>query len=247
MKTILTALAAASALSFAAPASASPEKDDAAQSAELRSQLEDGISSGKIEPYEANPLRKSLRKLTALETRFAADGVTDKESGTLRKRSAELRRQIGKAARTDVREDRRADAEDRRARRAASDERRAAKAEDRQARRAASAERRSREAATDDRQRLAADEKSERRAAADERQDAAAVAVSTARFDGPSPADRFAGDVRIGQAASPRMVAVPERYRDEFRDTDQFYYLYDDKRIYRMDRVTGLVLALLDT
>jgi hypothetical protein len=247
MKMIIAALAAVFLLSLAGPASASPDKDDASQSAALRSQLEDGISSGKIEPYEANPLRKRLRKLASLETRIAADGVTAKESGTLRKRSAELRRQIGKAARTDVRRDRRADAEDRRARRAASDERHAAAAEDRQASRAAAEEKRNRHAAAAQRDQLAADQKQERHAAADERQDAAASAVSTSRFDGPSPADRFPGDVRVGQGASPRMVDLPERYRDEFRDTDQFYYRYDDKRIYRFDRGTNLVVALLDT
>jgi hypothetical protein len=69
---------------------------------------------------------------------------------------------------------------------------------------------------------------------------------ASARFDRPNRGDRFAGDARIGQPYSARMIAVPARYREEFRDNDQVYYRYDDDRIYQVDRVTGVILRLLD-
>ena len=56
--------------------------------------------------------------------------------------------------------------------------------------------------------------------------------------------DRFAGDVRVGQRFSDRMVAVPARYRDRYKDSDASYYRYDDDRIYQIDRTTGLILAM---
>lgn len=56
--------------------------------------------------------------------------------------------------------------------------------------------------------------------------------------------DRFAGDVRVGQRFSNRMVAVPAQYRDRYRDSDASYYRYDDDRIYQIDRTTGLILAM---
>ncbi len=70
--------------------------------------------------------------------------------------------------------------------------------------------------------------------------------ASNPRFDRPNRGDRFAGDVGIGDAYSPRMVALPARYRDEFRDGDEYYYRYDDNRIYQVDLVTGTILRLLD-
>jgi hypothetical protein len=70
--------------------------------------------------------------------------------------------------------------------------------------------------------------------------------ASNPRFDRPNRGDRFAGDVGIGDSYSARMGAVPARYRDEFRDGDEYYYRYDDNRIYQVDRVTGTILRLLD-
>ena len=247
MKLMLMTMAAASALSLAPPALASPPSEKASDSSELRAELEAGVSSGDIERYEANPLRKSLRKLVSLETKLAADGLTDKENATLRKQSAKLRQQISKVRHSDVREDRRAKADERRVRRATADARRSADSDDREASRAAKAERRSREAAADERRQGASDEKREQRAASDDRRDVAERAVSTTRFDGPTPGDRFPGDVRVGQGVSSRMVAVAEGHRDEFRDTDEYYYRSDDRRIYRLDRKSNLVVGLLDT
>ncbi len=56
--------------------------------------------------------------------------------------------------------------------------------------------------------------------------------------------DRFAGDVRVGQRLSDRMVAMPARYRERYRDSNASYYRYDDDRIYQIDRATGLILAM---
>jgi hypothetical protein len=66
------------------------------------------------------------------------------------------------------------------------------------------------------------------------------------RFDRANRGDRFAGDVRVGQAASMRMTELPEQYRARFADDERVYYRYDDHRIYQVDRRDGLVLGLLD-
>jgi len=58
--------------------------------------------------------------------------------------------------------------------------------------------------------------------------------------------DRFAGDLRVGQHFSDRQVALPMQYRDRYRDSDAAYYRYDDDRIYQIDRVTGVILAMFD-
>ena len=247
MKMIFITMAAVSALSVAAPALAAPWNGNKSNTSELRMEIDAGVASGAISRNEASPLRASLRRLIALETRLRSDGFTGRENASLRQQSARLRQQINMASRTDVRGDRRAAAEDRRDRRAAADQRRVAAAEDRQASRAAAEDGRTRRAAADDRRTVAADERRERRAASEERRDVAARAASLGRFEGPSPGDRFAGDARVGQGASTRMVALPERYRDEFRDTAEFYYRYDDRRIYRFDRRSNLIVGLLDT
>jgi hypothetical protein len=62
----------------------------------------------------------------------------------------------------------------------------------------------------------------------------------------PNRGDRFAGDARIGQRTTYRMAGMPQQYREQFRDDDQVYYRYDDRRIYQVDRRTNLIVGLLD-
>ena len=66
------------------------------------------------------------------------------------------------------------------------------------------------------------------------------------RFDRPNRGDRFAGDARVGHHTTFRMLALPEQYRDQFRDNDEVYYRYDDSRIYRINRRTDMILGLFD-
>jgi hypothetical protein len=70
--------------------------------------------------------------------------------------------------------------------------------------------------------------------------------VPDARFAGLQPGDRFSGDARIGQRATPRIVSMPVQYRGEYIDTDQIYYGYDNGRVYQIDRRSEVILALLD-
>ena len=58
--------------------------------------------------------------------------------------------------------------------------------------------------------------------------------------------DRFAGDLRVGQHFSARQVALPMEYRDRYRDSESSYYRYDDRRVYQIDRVSGLIMAMFD-
>ena len=66
------------------------------------------------------------------------------------------------------------------------------------------------------------------------------------RFAAAIGGDRFAGDARVGQRASRRMVAVPDQYRGDFRDTDEVYYRYDSERVYEINRNSGLIVRLFD-
>lgn len=58
--------------------------------------------------------------------------------------------------------------------------------------------------------------------------------------------DRFAGDLRVGQHFSARQVALPMEYRDRYKDSDASYYRYDNRRVYQIDRVSGLIMAMFD-
>ncbi len=58
--------------------------------------------------------------------------------------------------------------------------------------------------------------------------------------------DRFAGDTRIGQHATARIVNLPSQYRNDYVDNEQVYYGYDNGRIYQIDRQSQMILALLD-
>jgi cold shock CspA family protein len=70
--------------------------------------------------------------------------------------------------------------------------------------------------------------------------------IPDARFAGLHPGDRFSGDARIGQHVTARIGDMPVQYRSDYVDTDQFYYGYDDGRVYQIDRKTRIILALLD-
>jgi hypothetical protein len=70
--------------------------------------------------------------------------------------------------------------------------------------------------------------------------------VPDARFAGLRPGDRFNGDARVGQHATPRMVNLPAEYRAEYVDDARIYYGYDNGRIYQIDRQSQMILALLD-
>jgi len=66
------------------------------------------------------------------------------------------------------------------------------------------------------------------------------------RFGQPNRGDRFSGDGRGGYPSTARMIAMPDRYREAFRDTDDVYYRYDAGRIFRINRATNMVIALFD-
>lgn len=58
--------------------------------------------------------------------------------------------------------------------------------------------------------------------------------------------DRFAGDLRVGQHFSARQVALPMEYRERYKDSESSFYRYDDRRVYQIDRVSGLIMAMFD-
>jgi hypothetical protein len=50
----------------------------------------------------------------------------------------------------------------------------------------------------------------------------------------------------VGQRATARIVSMPIQYRNEYVDSDRFYYGYDEGRVYQIDRQSQMILALLD-
>ena len=233
MKTIFMTMAAISALSIAAPASAQPAKGHETRSEELRMQIDAGIESGAISRAETTSLRAGLRQLMALEQQFSTNGISGREHASLQQRSAALRQQInmaeragGNRFRTSARDTNAGNMGGR-----GGNERRAAW-----------------EARYDQEHRASWEARydSERQAAWQGRFTQDGTSSPNARFDRPNRGDRFAGDVRVGQRHSARMVDLPAEYIMEYRANDQVYYGYDDGRIYKVARGTGLILGMFD-
>lgn len=216
MRTTFMTMAALAALSVAAPSAAQPGSGHRTGSGELQMQLDAGIRSGAITPNEATALRVDLRQLVQLEQRFSPNGISGREHAMLQRQGNALRQRISLA------------------------ERSGAVRSDRD--RAAWVERYDREHRADWESRYVRD----RDAAWASRDGRDERFGSNARFDRPNRGDRFAGDARIGQRTTVRMAALPTQYREQFRDNDDVYYRSDDRRIYQIDRRTGLILGLLD-
>jgi hypothetical protein len=218
MKITFLAMTAVAALSAAAPAAAKDWQDNPSQSAALRMQIDEGVRSGAISSRDTPALRDGLRELVMMERQFSLGGITRREGTILQQRGSELGRQIELAERGGGYQ-------------VAGDGGRAAW-EGRYDR--------------DHRAAWEARYLSDRSAQADSSFGREPSSASNDRFDRPNRGDRFAGDVRVGQHFSSRMGPVPVEYRTDYQDNPQVYYGYDNQRIYRVDRRTGLILGLID-
>jgi hypothetical protein len=224
MKIIFLTMAAA--ISVATPATAQSWQGQRSQSIELQTQIDAGVRSGTISRSELPALRDSLRQLTMLERQLGIGGLTGREHATLQQRGNVLRQQISFASQTRGRFENRFDSDA-----GFQNEGRAGW-----------------EARYDSEHRAAWDDRyiSDRNAAWDSGRRGDSRFAADSRFEASNRGDRFAGDVRIGQRASRRMVALPDLYRGEFRDSDQVYYRYDSERVYEIDRNNGLIVRLFD-
>lgn len=223
-------LTTAAILCAAAPAAAQPWQSRQGQSIELQTRLDSGVRDGTISQRELLPLRESLRQLTMLERQLGIGGLTGREHATLQQRSEALRQQIDFAARS------------RGAGRFESGGRFANDLGFQNEGRAGW------EARYDSEHRAAWDARynDERSAAWDSGRRGDSRFGASSRFESSNRGDRFAGDARVGQRASRRMVEMPDQYRNEFRDSDDVYYRYDSDRAYEIDRHSGLILRLFD-
>jgi hypothetical protein len=218
MKFVFLTMAATAALSVAAPAAAQSWHADSNQSAALQMQIDDGVRSGAISRRDIPALRDGLRQLVAMERQFGANGINAREDAILHQRVVALGEQIDSATQGRGYENARGDS------RAAWE-------------------------ARYDRDHRAAWEAryvTERSAEYDGGYSRASRPAFNDRFNAPNRGDRFVGDVRVGQRFSSRMTAMPAEYRTDYRDDAQVYYGYDNQRVYRVDRSTGLILGLLD-
>ncbi|MFL6856327.1 MAG: hypothetical protein ACJ8EB_00300 [Allosphingosinicella sp.] len=218
MKFTFLTMAATAALSVAAPAAAQSWHEDSNQSAALQTQIDDGVRSGAIARRDIPALRDGLRQLVAMERQFGAGGINAREDAILHERVVALGEQIDSATQS-------------RGYRNSSGDSRAAW-----------------EARYDRDHRAAWEARyvTERSAEYDGGYSRAPRPAFNDRFNGPNRGDRFAGDVRVGQRFSSRMTAIPAEYRTDYQDNAQVYYGYDNQRVYRVDRRTGLILGLLD-
>lgn len=218
MKITFLAMTAIAALSAAAPAAAQGWQDNAGQSTALRMQLDEGVRTGAISRRDTPALRDGLRELVVMERQFSLGGITRREGAILQQRGAELGRQIDLAERSG-------------GYRVANDDSRGAW-----------------EARYDREHRAAWETRylSDRAAQYDGGFSRDPGSASNDRFDRPNRGDRFAGDVRVGQHVSSRMGPVPVEYRVDYQDNPQVYYGYDNQRVYRVDRRSGLILGLID-
>ncbi|HEX8379440.1 MAG TPA: hypothetical protein VF619_02685, partial [Allosphingosinicella sp.] len=109
-KTLLIALAATSAITVAAPASAQSggyggngygaNSNVEMRSDQLQMRLQAGVRSGAITRAEAMPLREQLRQLTRLEAVYAQGGISGRERADLQHRINSLRQGIRMAERS---------------------------------------------------------------------------------------------------------------------------------------------------
>ena len=210
------------ALLAAAPAAAQPWQGQRTQSAALQIQIDAGVRSGSISQRELVPLRESLRLLAMRERQFSPGGISGRENAVLQQEGNSLRQQIAFASsqRGYGNGNGRYDTDQRAGWEARYD--------------------REHRAAWDERYMRDRDSAWEDRDGRDDRYG------SNSRFELSSRGDRFAGDARVGQRATRRMVALPAQYRDEYRDNDEVYYRYDSDRIFEIDRSNGTILRLFD-
>ena len=227
MKIIYLTTASRAAVAAAAPAAAQPWQGQRTQSADLQIQIDSGVRSGAISQRELTPLRESLRQLAMRERQFSPGGISGRENAVLQQEGNALRQQIRFASQGSTRADNgRYDTDQRAGWEARYDREHRTAWEDRYMR--------ERSAAWDVR------DGRDDRYSRDDRYG------SNSRFEVSSRGDRFAGDARVGQRATRRMVDLPDQYRDEYRDSDEVYYRYDSDRIYEIDRSNGLILRLFD-
>ena len=99
MNSIYMTMAAVTAVSLAAPASAQGGHDRT-YSQRLRVQLDSGIRQGTISRRESVGLRADLSRLVRLEQRFRPNGISGREHAVLMQRSTSLAKDIRVARRS---------------------------------------------------------------------------------------------------------------------------------------------------
>jgi hypothetical protein len=100
MKKLIMTLAAASALTAAAPAAAQYANSNIEMRInELQARLQAGVRNGTITRGEAEMLRDRLRELSRLERQYSRDGLSGGERDQLQQRIQMLRQQIRQAER----------------------------------------------------------------------------------------------------------------------------------------------------
>jgi hypothetical protein len=226
MKITFLTMAALAAPTVAAPAAAQNWNGNQSQSAALQMQLDEGLRSGTISRGDMPALSDGLGQLVALERQLAPGGISRRERAVLDQRGADLRSQISLAQRSGGYD-------------------RVGNGGDNS--RAAWEARYDRDHRADWETRYMSERAAQYDAVSGRGQGGfGRDPNATTRFDRPNRGDRYAGDLRVGQHVSNRMGPVPAEYRVDYQDNAQVYYGYDNQRVYRVDRRSGIILGLLD-
>jgi len=98
MRAIYLVSAALAAISLTTPASAQSGQDRT-YSRQLQTQIDDGVTQGRISPLETVKLREKLGRLVLLERSFMPNGISGPEYAILFRRSAALAKEIRVASR----------------------------------------------------------------------------------------------------------------------------------------------------
>jgi hypothetical protein len=104
MRAIYLASAALAAISLTTPVSAQLGRDRT-YSRQLQTQIDNGVTQGRISPVETVRLREKLGRLVLLERSFMPNGISGPEYAILFRRSAALAKEIRAASRNPSRRD----------------------------------------------------------------------------------------------------------------------------------------------
>lgn len=241
MKRILLNMAALSALTAGASATAQYPRDNypsqdrgyqnqngayvngniAARLEQLQTRIQAGVQSGEISRQEARPLRQQLRQLRQLEHQYSRNGLTGQEQSELQQRMRDLRRQVRLA---DGGARGRYDQFDR------DDYGRNDKRSDRVDRN---------NDGWDDR-----DYDRDGRWEDDVNDGRNQQPVQRGGVGGLIDSVLGTGGLRVGQQASSNLGSVPYEYRDRYRDGNGVYYRADERSIYQIDARTQTVVRV---
>lgn len=191
---------------------------------QLQAQIQANVQSGRLSRGEAESLRGELRALRQLERQYSQDGLSSGERNDLQNRIQQLRQRIQSANRNEEYRDRDRDG------RYDRDDRRDGRRYDRR----------------DDDDRYERDDDDDRYGRDDRFNGRFCPPGLAKKNNGCVPPGLEGRGMREGDRYREGMGSpLPARYRDQFRDTDRYFHRFDGRNVYRIDRRTLIIVAII--